>query len=227
MLGAAAGEPLVIFADAMQSRHGRRRGRQVRHQDDQGPQGQESRDLAGLHAGSRDPRAPAHGRHDASRTSSRSACRSPTWRRALARGDVDAYVGAEPAPGISLANGVGKIVEYPVHHADRLAQHGLAASQKARRKEPRARQADGGHAPQGDRLRDVEPDGDRRHGGAEARPEAQVDRARRAERRARLEDRRRVHEARERLRAADAREQADPRGRLDHQASSSRAQFQN
>ena len=32
---------------------------------------------------------------------------------ALARGDVDAYVGAEPGPSISLANGVGKIVEYP------------------------------------------------------------------------------------------------------------------
>src|SRR5262249_19341140 len=32
---------------------------------------------------------------------------------ALARGDIDAYVGAEPGPGISLATGVGKIVEYP------------------------------------------------------------------------------------------------------------------
>ena len=32
---------------------------------------------------------------------------------ALARGDVDAYVGAEPGPSISLASGVGKIVEYP------------------------------------------------------------------------------------------------------------------
>jgi NitT/TauT family transport system substrate-binding protein len=32
---------------------------------------------------------------------------------ALARGDVDAYVGAEPGPGLSLASGVGKIVEYP------------------------------------------------------------------------------------------------------------------
>lgn len=31
----------------------------------------------------------------------------------LARGDVDAYVGAEPGPGVSLASGVGKIVEYP------------------------------------------------------------------------------------------------------------------
>src|SRR5260221_9095869 len=32
---------------------------------------------------------------------------------ALARGDIDAYVGAEPGPGISLASGVGKGVEYP------------------------------------------------------------------------------------------------------------------
>jgi ABC-type nitrate/sulfonate/bicarbonate transport system substrate-binding protein len=32
---------------------------------------------------------------------------------ALARGDVDAYVGAEPGPGLSLASGAGKIVEYP------------------------------------------------------------------------------------------------------------------
>jgi NitT/TauT family transport system substrate-binding protein len=32
---------------------------------------------------------------------------------ALARGDIDAYVGAEPGPGISLANGTGKLIEYP------------------------------------------------------------------------------------------------------------------
>jgi NitT/TauT family transport system substrate-binding protein len=32
---------------------------------------------------------------------------------ALARGDVDAYVGAEPAPAISVTTGVGRIVEYP------------------------------------------------------------------------------------------------------------------
>ena len=32
---------------------------------------------------------------------------------ALARGDIDAYVGAEPGPGVSLANGTGRIVEYP------------------------------------------------------------------------------------------------------------------
>jgi ABC-type nitrate/sulfonate/bicarbonate transport system substrate-binding protein len=32
---------------------------------------------------------------------------------ALARGDVDAYVGAEPAPGLSLSSGIGTLVEYP------------------------------------------------------------------------------------------------------------------
>jgi NitT/TauT family transport system substrate-binding protein len=32
---------------------------------------------------------------------------------ALARGDVDAYVGAEPGPGVSISSGVGKVVEYP------------------------------------------------------------------------------------------------------------------
>jgi ABC-type nitrate/sulfonate/bicarbonate transport system substrate-binding protein len=32
---------------------------------------------------------------------------------ALQRADVDAYVGAEPGPGLSLATGIGKIVEYP------------------------------------------------------------------------------------------------------------------
>lgn len=32
---------------------------------------------------------------------------------ALARGDVDAYVGAEPGPGLSISSGIGRIVEYP------------------------------------------------------------------------------------------------------------------
>ena len=36
---------------------------------------------------------------------------------ALARGDVDAYVGAEPGPGLSVSSsGIGKIVEYPYRH---------------------------------------------------------------------------------------------------------------
>jgi NitT/TauT family transport system substrate-binding protein len=32
---------------------------------------------------------------------------------ALTRGDLDAYVGAEPAAGISQANGSGRVLEYP------------------------------------------------------------------------------------------------------------------
>ena len=32
---------------------------------------------------------------------------------ALARGDVEAYVGAEPGPGVSISSEVGKLVEYP------------------------------------------------------------------------------------------------------------------
>jgi NitT/TauT family transport system substrate-binding protein len=32
---------------------------------------------------------------------------------ALARGDIDAYVGAEPAPALSITSGVGQLVEYP------------------------------------------------------------------------------------------------------------------
>lgn len=32
---------------------------------------------------------------------------------ALERGDIDAYVGAEPGPSISLDRGIGKVVEYP------------------------------------------------------------------------------------------------------------------
>jgi NitT/TauT family transport system substrate-binding protein len=31
----------------------------------------------------------------------------------LSRGDIDAYVGAEPAPGLSLSTGVGQLIEYP------------------------------------------------------------------------------------------------------------------
>ena len=53
---------------------------------------------------------------------------------ALQRGDIDAYVGAEPGPSLSLVSGVGKIVEYPYStpmgslnmvlatHHDRLAE---------------------------------------------------------------------------------------------------------
>ena len=44
---------------------------------------------------------------------------------ALARGDIDAYVGAEPGPGVSLSSGVGTLVEYPYSTRDGIAQHGV------------------------------------------------------------------------------------------------------
>jgi len=55
---------------------------------------------------------------------------------ALARGDVDAYVGAEPAAGISLANGTGKLVEYPYSTPIGPLNMILSASQKAVKERP-------------------------------------------------------------------------------------------
>ena len=49
---------------------------------------------------------------------------------ALERGDIDAYVGAEPGPGISLASGVGKIVEYPYSTPTGSLNMVFATSQK-------------------------------------------------------------------------------------------------
>lgn len=55
---------------------------------------------------------------------------------ALARGDLDAYVGAEPGPGISLANGVGKIVEYPYSTPTGSLNMVLTTSQAMIKKDP-------------------------------------------------------------------------------------------
>ena len=55
---------------------------------------------------------------------------------ALARGDIDAYVGAEPAPGISIANGVGKLVEYPYSTSIGSLNMILSASEKAVKETP-------------------------------------------------------------------------------------------
>src|SRR5260221_14753049 len=55
---------------------------------------------------------------------------------ALARGDVDAYVGAEPAGGISLANGTGKLVEYPYSTPIGPLNMIVSASQKAVKEHP-------------------------------------------------------------------------------------------
>jgi NitT/TauT family transport system substrate-binding protein len=55
---------------------------------------------------------------------------------ALARGDVDAYVGAEPAAGISLANGTGRLVEYPYSTPIGPLNMILSASEKAVKENP-------------------------------------------------------------------------------------------
>ncbi len=55
---------------------------------------------------------------------------------ALARGDVDAYVGAEPAAGISLANGTGVLVEYPYSTPIGPLNMILSASQKQVKENP-------------------------------------------------------------------------------------------
>ena len=55
---------------------------------------------------------------------------------ALARGDIDAYVGAEPAPGISLANGTGRLVEYPYSTPIGSLNMILSASEKAVKENP-------------------------------------------------------------------------------------------
>jgi NitT/TauT family transport system substrate-binding protein len=55
---------------------------------------------------------------------------------ALARGDLDAYVGAEPGPGISLASGAGKIVEYPYSTPTGSLNMVLTTSQAMTGKDP-------------------------------------------------------------------------------------------
>jgi NitT/TauT family transport system substrate-binding protein len=55
---------------------------------------------------------------------------------ALARGDIDAYVGAEPGPGISLANGTGRLVEYPYSTPIGSLNMILSASEKMIKEDP-------------------------------------------------------------------------------------------
>jgi NitT/TauT family transport system substrate-binding protein len=55
---------------------------------------------------------------------------------ALARGDIDAYVGAEPAAGITLANGTGVLVEYPYSTPIGPLNMILSASEKAVKENP-------------------------------------------------------------------------------------------
>src|SRR4029079_15666940 len=54
----------------------------------------------------------------------------------LARGDIDAYVGAEPAPGISLPNKTGALVQYPYSTPIGSLNMILDASQKQVKENP-------------------------------------------------------------------------------------------
>jgi NitT/TauT family transport system substrate-binding protein len=55
---------------------------------------------------------------------------------ALARGDIDAYVGAEPGPGISIANGTGRLIEYPYSTPIGSLNMILSASEKMIKENP-------------------------------------------------------------------------------------------
>ena len=55
---------------------------------------------------------------------------------ALARGDIDAYIGAEPGPGISLANGTGRLIEYPYSTPIGSLNMILSASEKMIKENP-------------------------------------------------------------------------------------------
>ena len=130
---------------------------------------------------------------------------------ALERGDIDAYVGAEPGPSISVAKGVGKIVEYPystptgsvnmvmtTHRADDQGEPGTGEGVPGRctARPPNTRWPT---APPSSTWRcrsSASAKGDHRN--------------RRAQRRADLEHRRRLGHARQVLRLADARQEADP-----------------
>ena len=61
---------------------------------------------------------------------------------ALARGDIDAYVGAEPGPGISLANGTGRLVEYPYSTPIGSLNMILSTNEKMIKENPRTDQDD-------------------------------------------------------------------------------------
>ncbi len=54
----------------------------------------------------------------------------------LSRGDIDAYVGAEPGPGLSISTGVGQLVEYPYGTAMGGLNMIFATSEEVARKDP-------------------------------------------------------------------------------------------
>jgi ABC-type nitrate/sulfonate/bicarbonate transport system substrate-binding protein len=131
----------------------------------------------------------------------------------LARGDIDAYVGAEPAPALSITSGVGQLVEYPYGtamgglnmifgtHEETVAKNPDLVLTMLKIQAPGGRVHDGEQAPR-----------HRRHG-AEARRQPRRGRAgaRCQQCRVCLEARRHGAGPGQDLRPAHARAEADPR----------------
>ena len=102
---------------------------------------------------------------------------------ALARGDVDAYAGAEPAPSISLSTGVGKIVEYPYSTPMGSLNQILGTHSDTVRDRPDLVRTMVGLQRKAAEFATSHPDEMIAHDGRQARPEAGRHRHRAAERR--------------------------------------------
>ena len=72
---------------------------------------------------------------------------------ALARGDIDAYVGAEPGPGVSLVQRRRHARRISVLDRDGRPEHGVRHPSRHDRREARPRPRDAGHPQQGDGVR--------------------------------------------------------------------------
>jgi ABC-type nitrate/sulfonate/bicarbonate transport system substrate-binding protein len=111
-LGAAAGEPIVVIASACN------RGMAVIAGKDSGIN--TIKDLKGKRVGIWPGSTQEVFIHERLRMEGMSVADITPIRiffsemhLALAHGDIDAYVGAEPGPSVSISSGVGKLVEYP------------------------------------------------------------------------------------------------------------------
>ena len=129
---------------------------------------------------------------------------------ALSRGDIDAYVGAEPGPGVSLSSGIGKLVEYPYSTAMGSLNMVFGTHRDVIAQEARPRPRDARHPPAGrpiSRRRTMTPNG--RDGVQQARAEKGGDRGFGAECRTDMEARRQADRAIENLCRPHAGTEAD------------------
>ena len=95
---------------------------------------------------------------------------------ALSRGDIDAYVGAEPGPGVSLSSGIGSLVEYPYSTAMGSLNMVFGTHRDVIVAEARSRSCHAGDSPEGDRFRGDQQGRDGRDGLQQARSEKGGDR---------------------------------------------------